>query len=63
MNPIPPQATNLELDFSFEASGEHRHFSWPSPLAQFPTGQIVMDIRGVWPNGPTVTERATGEQG
>lgn len=65
MDPIPPDATNLKLDLAFRGliSPERHHFSWPSPVVQFPNGQIIIDLRGVWPGATSATERTTGETG
>lgn len=65
MNPIPPDATDLSLDLAFRGiiSPERHHFYWASPVVQFPTGQIIIDLRGVWPGATSATERTTGETG
>ncbi len=65
MDPIPPDATNLSLDLSFEGMvhSDKHHFLWASPIVQFPTGQIIIDLRGVWPGATSATERTTGETG
>ncbi len=65
MDPIPPEATNLNLDLSFVGvfSDAHHHFTWPTPLAQFPTGQIIIDLTGVWPGDTSAVERESGAKG
>jgi hypothetical protein len=63
--PIPVEATDLRLDLSFlgiRTDGLHT-FSWPTPLAEFPAGQIVIDLRGIWPGDTHATERFTGATG
>ena len=63
--PIPLEATDLRLDIAFlgiRTDGLHT-FSWPTPLAEFPAGQIMMDLRGIWPGDTHATERLTGATG
>jgi hypothetical protein len=65
MNSIPVGATGLTLDLSFKGmfSDERHHFNWPSPIGQFPNGQIVIDLFGVWPGATRAVERGTGAVG
>ncbi|MEK8225847.1 TetR family transcriptional regulator [Oerskovia sp. M15] len=48
MNPIPVNATGLQLDLAFKGmfDDEKHRFNWPSPVGQFPNGQIIIDLYG-----------------
>lgn len=65
MDSIPVNATGLNLELRFKGvfKDEVHKFSWPSPIAQFPTGQIVVDLHGVWPGSTRAVERGTGAKG
>lgn len=65
MDSIPVGATGLTLDLSFEGmfSNDNHRFNWPSPIGQFPNGQIVIDLYGVWPGATRAVERSTGAVG
>jgi hypothetical protein len=65
MNSIPAGATSLTLDLSFKGmfSDEKHRFVWPSPIGQFPNGQIFIDLYGVWPGSTRAVERTTGAVG
>ena len=58
-------ATSLTLDLAFKGmfSDEKHRFNWPSPVAQFPNGQISIDLYGVWPGATRAVERTTGAVG
>ncbi|MEQ9262590.1 MAG: hypothetical protein RLP14_05445 [Owenweeksia sp.] len=49
---IPLEATNLQLEISYEASDHKDHFSWENPLRNWTTGKRTIDIYGVWDNNP-----------
>ncbi|KZM34621.1 hypothetical protein [Oerskovia enterophila] len=65
MNPIPVNATGLQLDLAFKGmfDDEKHRFNWPSPVGQFPNGQIIIDLYGVWPGATRAVERGTGAVG
>lgn len=64
MAAIPVQATNLVVELSFkDAPGSPHKFTWASPIQQFPDGQIIIDLRGVWPGKTSAVERTTGDHG
>ncbi len=65
MDAIPVGATSLTLDLGFKGmfSDEKHRFNWPSPIGQFPNGQIFIDLFGVWPGATRAVERTTGAVG
>lgn len=65
MDSIPANATSLTLDLAFKGmfSDEKHRFVWPSPIGQFPNGQIFIDLFGVWPGATRAVERTTGAVG
>ena len=65
MPPIPSDATDLAVELAFKGvfSDEHHHFNWPKPLTTFPGGQIIIDLRGVYPGATSAVERHTGTRG
>ena len=62
MPPIPLQATNLVVEMAFVAGKSHR-LNWASPIPEFPDGQIIIDLYGVWPGSTSAKERTSGENG
>lgn len=50
---IPLSTLNLSAKLSFE-TGPTLTQSWPTPLSQIPTGEVLLDIYGVAPGQPSI---------
>jgi hypothetical protein len=48
---LPLDAQRLQVDLSFVGSSDSMRISSAAPIGQWPTGQCVIDITGVWPGG------------
>ncbi len=48
---IPLDAQSLNIDLHFVGSSDTLHVTSAAPLGQWPTGQCVVDVWGVWPGG------------
>jgi hypothetical protein len=56
---IPVQASNLVLELTFLGLVDDvkQSFSWDLPLAQWPMGNMYIDLTGTWPGKPEATIR------
>jgi hypothetical protein len=56
---IPINAANLSLELTFVGliKDEKQTLSWAVPLAQWPQGEMHIDITGTWPGRPKATIR------
>lgn len=50
---IPLSTLNLTVSLSFE-TGPTLLQTWPTPLSQIPTGEVLLDVYGVAPGAPSV---------